>query len=61
MGHGQNPDTLLGTLLRLEVDGDGPVQPEIWAYGLRNPWRFSFDRDTGDSTSPTWARTRWKR
>jgi glucose/arabinose dehydrogenase len=62
-GNGQRPDTVLGTLLRLDVDGGDPVggvayaippdnpfvdgggAPEVWAYGLRNPWRFSFDQD----------------
>ena len=58
----QNPDSLLGKMLRLDVDGalpytippDNPfagssdTAPEIWAFGLRNPWRFSFDRVTGD-------------
>lgn len=63
LGSGQNLDTLLGKLLRLDVDfnPDGYAIPatnpfinnadarnEIWAYGLRNPWRFSFDRLTGD-------------
>lgn len=62
-GHGQNPDTLLGALLRLDVDAvqsggslappdnpfvNGPGRDELWAIGLRNPWRFSFDRVTGD-------------
>jgi glucose/arabinose dehydrogenase len=60
--NGQNTTTLLGSLLRIDVstqDGyqipaDNPflsvagAKPEIWAYGLRNPWRFSFDRETGD-------------
>jgi glucose/arabinose dehydrogenase len=62
-GHGQNRQTLLGKMLRIDVDGTSPGLeyrippdnpfvaggglPEIWAYGFRNPWRFSFDRNTG--------------
>lgn len=60
--NGQDPSTLLGTIIRLDVSpaegyaipddnpfvGSDTAQPEIWAYGVRNPWRFSFDRDTGD-------------
>ena len=44
--NGQNPDSFLGKLIRFDVDND-PV-PEIWALGLRNPWRFSFDSLNGD-------------
>ncbi|MEJ2060983.1 MAG: PQQ-dependent sugar dehydrogenase [Gammaproteobacteria bacterium] len=61
-GNAQNRDVLLGKLLRIDVSQgkgyrippDNPfvnkpgMRPEIWAYGLRNPWRFSFDRRTGD-------------
>ncbi|MBW7916447.1 MAG: PQQ-dependent sugar dehydrogenase [Trueperaceae bacterium] len=61
-GNGQDLGTLLAKLLRLDVSpetgyrvpADNPfvttpgAKPEIWAYGLRNPWRFSFDRATGD-------------
>ena len=56
----QNPDSLLGKLLRIDVDGGDPyVNPpnnpyaggggrgEIWAIGLRNPWRFAFDPTAG--------------
>lgn len=63
--HGQNLKTLLGTILRIDVDkneggknygipSDNPFanndegyKEEIYAYGLRNPWRFSFDPETG--------------
>lgn len=40
----QNPDDLLGKLLRLDVDRPDAT-PEVWALGLRNPWRYAFDGD----------------
>lgn len=55
-GNGQKTDTFLGKVLRLDVDStepyavpaDNPFGNEIWDYGLRNPWRVSFDQQTGD-------------
>lgn len=60
-GNAQNVNSLLGKILRIDVDSGGPYgipgtnpfangggSPEVWAYGLRNPWRLSFDRATGD-------------
>jgi len=55
-GNAQSLDTWLGKILRLDVDSaepyavpaDNPFGNEIWAYGLRNPWRISFDSQTGD-------------
>lgn len=56
LGNAQNTASLLGKILRLDVlsgptvaiPPGNPFGNEIWAYGLRNPWRFSFDRQTGD-------------
>ena len=45
-GRAQNPHSRLGKLLRLSL-GTSPVKVSIYAKGLRNPWRFSFDRRTG--------------
>jgi glucose/arabinose dehydrogenase len=60
-GNGQSLKTLLGKILRIDIGATGPytvpadnpnlgagARREIWAYGLRNPWRFSFDRAAGD-------------
>lgn len=61
-GNGQNTQTMLGKILRIDIDNGSPysipsdnpfindanVLDEIWAIGVRNPWRFSFDKQTGD-------------
>ena len=63
-GNGQNKDALLGKILRIDIDGstatapyvvpadnpfaNGGGAPEVWHWGMRNPWRMSFDRATGD-------------
>ena len=75
--NGQNIGTLLGSILRIDVDGlsangeykipgDNPfvdtagARAEIWAYGLRNPWRFSFDKDTGLLWAGDVGRSMWE-
>ncbi|MDX2161596.1 MAG: PQQ-dependent sugar dehydrogenase [bacterium] len=70
---GQDLNTWLGKILRIDVSGDGyavpddnpfvgqdGALPEIWAYGLRNPWRFTFDRATGDLYTADVGQRNWE-
>ena len=76
LNSGQDLESLLGAMLRIDVSEaseerpyaippDNPfvnedARPEIWAYGLRNPWRFSFDRETGDLWAGDVGQNNWE-
>jgi len=76
-GHGQNKNTLLGTIIRIDVNNKSEDRPyaippnnpligvdgareEIWAWGLRNPWRMHFDRETGDLWTGDVGQNAWE-
>lgn len=69
-GNAQNTNTLLGKILRIDVDAGDPYRvpednydqgrAEIWAYGLRNPWRIHFDSATGDLYIADVGQNQWE-
>jgi glucose/arabinose dehydrogenase len=72
-GRAQNPESLLGKILRLDVFGGEPYaippdnpffggggRPELWAIGLRNPWRSAFDPSTGDFYIADVGQNQWE-
>ena len=73
-GNGQNKNSFLGTILRIDVDSENPyriprsnpffetknTKGEIWLYGLRNPWRFSFDTVTEEIYIGDVGQNRWE-
>ncbi len=73
LGAGQSLNTLLGKILRFDVDGGQPYaipadnpfaagggEAEIWAYGLRNPWKIAFDRFGGDLYIADVGQNQWE-
>ena len=57
-GNAQNPQTYLGSIIRVNVDI--VEEPEVWAIGLRNPWRFSFDALNGDLYLADVGENKWE-
>ena len=72
--HGQNKNSLFGSIIRIDIDKGSPyfipndnpfygmknIKEEIWCYGLRNPWRFSFDRINGDLYIADVGQSQWE-